>query len=400
MKRAAGLDTWKMQYELVVMPIILNIVKLLAYRCPDCGEIHRGKLPETLVGLLGPKLVTFLVYLKGIGHISVSGLQNILGTFGLKVSRGFICKILDKGSEALGKAYEEVMEALPGQKVLHIDETSHKENGRTLWTWVFRAVDFAFFCIKVDRSASVIVDMLGRAFKGIICCDYYSAYQKFLRMFPDVKAQFCLAHLKRDLKFLAEWLNDPKLSQYGQKLLDILGELFGQTKLYRTLKTPGGANDPDDPDLTDEAREAKAQETLEKMKLLGQKLKEAALDAPDNKKAQNIAKRFSKWPEDFYLTFLTIDGLNLDIEMTNNPAEQTVRTVVIDRHVTQGTRSPKGRTRCERIWTIIGSCAIQKRSAYDFIKKCVLAHCCGIGEYPSLIFKDKNSTWSCAHPDQ
>jgi hypothetical protein len=81
------------------------------------------------------------------------------------------------------------------------------------------------------------------------------------------------------------------------------------------------------------------------MKRLGAKLKKLALKAPDKKKAQNIAKRFTNWPDDFYLTFLTDEGLSLDVGMTNNAAEQIVRTVVIDRHVPQATRSLNGCSR-------------------------------------------------------
>jgi hypothetical protein len=37
---------------------------------------------------------------------------------------------------------------------------------------------------------------------------------------------------------------------------------------------------------------------------------------------------------------------------------------VIDRKVTQGTR---GQRWCERIWSVLATCAQQGRSAYDFI---------------------------------
>ena len=41
----------------------------------------------------------------------------------------------------------------------------------------------------------------------------------------------------------------------------------------------------------------------------------------------------------------------------NDLAEQAMRFVVIDRHITQGTRSEGGRRWCERIWTVIATCA-------------------------------------------
>jgi hypothetical protein len=37
-------------------------------------------------------------------------------------------------------------------------------------------------------------------------------------------------------------------------------------------------------------------------------------------------------------------------------AEQAIRFLVLDRLVTQGTRSERGRRWCERIWTAIATC--------------------------------------------
>ena len=62
------------------------------------------------------------------------------------------------------------------------------------------------------------------------------------------------------------------------------------------------------------------------------------------------------------------------MEPTNNLAEQAIRFVVIDRHVTQGTRGQPGRHSCERLWTVMATCAMQGRSAYDFLVQAVQAH--------------------------
>lgn len=54
---------------------------------------------------------------------------------------------------------------------------------------------------------------------------------------------------------------------------------------------------------------------------------------------------------------------------TNNLAEHAVRFVVIDRLITQGTRSIEGREAYERLWTVVGIYAMQRRSAYAFIPR-------------------------------
>jgi len=45
--------------------------------------------------------------------------------------------------------------------------------------------------------------------------------------------------------------------------------------------------------------------------------------------------------------------------------------IVIDRYVTQGTRSDRRRAASERIWTVIATCAMQGRSAFEFIRQAV-----------------------------
>ena len=32
-------------------------------------------------------------------------------------------------------AYEELLSLLPGEEVVNVDETGHKQKGRRLWTW-------------------------------------------------------------------------------------------------------------------------------------------------------------------------------------------------------------------------------------------------------------------------
>ena len=85
--------------------------------------------------------------------------------------------------------------------------------------------------------------------------------------------------------------------------------------------------------------------------------------------AQNMANRFRRHG-DAYFRFITTPGM----DPTNNVAEQAIRFVVIDRYVTQGTRSYKGREANERLWTVIGTCALQGRSAYNFILQAIHAY--------------------------
>ena len=97
---------------------------------------------------------------------------------------------------------------------------------------------------------------------------------------------------------------------------------------------------------------------------------------------RNLAKRFETHGES-YFRFVTTPG----VEPTNNLAEQAIRFVVIDRLITQGTRSEAGNRWCERIWTVIATCARQGRSVFSYLEAAVGAWFEGT-EAPSLLAGD------------
>jgi hypothetical protein len=55
------------------------------------------------------------------------------------LSRGQLAKVIGKVSQALEMPYEELLQRLPDEAALNVDETGHKENGLRMWTWCFRA---------------------------------------------------------------------------------------------------------------------------------------------------------------------------------------------------------------------------------------------------------------------
>ncbi len=88
------------------------------------------------------------------------------------------------------------------------------------------------------------------------------------------------------------------------------------------------------------------------------------------KSSSNSSKPPSSDIVNAYFRFITTPG----VEPTNNPAEQAIRFVVIDRRITQGTRSVKGRRWCERIWTVLATCAQQGRSAFAYLRDAIYAY--------------------------
>ena len=76
-------------------------------------------------------------------------------------------------------------------------------------------------------------------------------------------------------------------------------------------------------------------------------VKRATGRVPEHTDGPLIAKRMREWEQGY---FRCIDQ---DIEPTNNPAELTIRQVVLDRVVTQGIRGIAGNEWHGRFWSVL-----------------------------------------------
>lgn len=216
---------------------------------------------------------------------------------------------------------------------------------------------YTVFKIDPTRSADVLIAVLGTEFDGVLGCDYFSAYRRYQREF-GVTLQFCLAHLIREVKFLTT-LPDVRDRTYGERLREALRRLFGVIHRREELPASVFGSQP-------EAARAEV-------------LRCGTQDVPETKPSRNLAKRLETHGES-YFRFLTTPGM----EPTNNLAEQAIRFVVIDRLITQGTRSEAGNRWCERIWTVIATCTQQGRSVFAYLEAAVGAWFDG-AEAPSLL---------------
>jgi transposase len=328
--------------------------------CPHCRVMHQAPLPPGIGrgGLVGPTLTTLIAYLKGACHASYSTVRKFLRDVAkVTISRGELARIIAKVSRALEQPYQELLDDLPGQARLNVDETGHRQNGDRQWTWCFRAGLYTLFKIDPTRSADVLIGVLGAEFDGVLGCDYFSSYRRYQREF-GVLLQFCLAHLIRDVKYLTT-PPDPRDRAYGERLREALRSLFAVIHRREELSAP----------VFQIQLEAARAEVL----------RCGTRDVPETKHGRNLAKRFEAHGES-YFRFVTTPGL----EPTNNVAEQAIRFVVIDRLITQGTRSEAGNRWCERIWTVMATCVQQGRSVFSYLEAAVSAWFEGT-EAPSLL---------------
>jgi len=340
------------QIEVVAKPTEATEHQSLRCYCTACQKIHTCQIPQEVrkAGLCGPELTSIIGFLKGACHASFSTIRKYLrDVYDLRLSRGLLQKIIDKVSEAIAPIYESLFDKLKAERVLNVDETGHRDSGQRMWTWCFRSDGFTVFHINPRRSSGVLLDVLGEEFNGVIGCDYFSAYHKY-RGLADCAVQFCFAHLIRDLRFLKEH-STGRTHGWAGRLLDAIRDMF---RIIHDRKKLGKRFDGE---LEDAAMMV---------------LMRATYRVPNDPKALNLARRFEEHGDD-YLRFLTTPGL----EPTNNIAERAIRFVVIDRRVTQGSKSEKGQRWLERIWTLMATCEQRGISLFDCLRKAVKQHLAG-----------------------
>ena len=366
-----GEDAWRVVQQIEWAGRSLKIVEHRArrYRHADTGRIVVASLPEGVRRgeLLAPGTVGFIAYLKGACHLSYSSIRHFfMEVMGIELCVGLLCKAVAKTAEALEVPYEEVLEALPRQPVLGIDETGHRHMGQRCWTWCLQAPanhdDLGFTCFAIDasRGSGVVKDLLGVDYGGVIVCDYFSAYRKCWEDMEHVQIQFCWSHLIRDLKFLLT-LPGAIALKYGGRVLKVVRRMFA---LWHRRFDLG---------------EAYYRRALQRARI---DLLKSAKSKSNHPEVRKLAQRLTSRYADSYFTFMNYRG----VDPTNNRTEQQIRFVVIGRKVTQGTKAEIGKRWCERIWTTLATCRQRGKQLYHFLVESIQAefgirHC-----HPSLIY--------------
>jgi len=342
--------------ELVENPINITEYIRSAFWCASCDKIHYAPLPEGVIEnqLLGARLQAIVGYMKGTLHCSYSGIQEALkDVFNISICRGLLCNTIRRINEAIEYPYNQLHEHIKTAKTLFIDESGWKDNGAKYWAWVFATKLVSFFTIEKSRGSIVLKKVLGDIFKGSVVSDFFSAYIKY----ANAAQQFCLAHLIRDIKFLIT-LKDPLEQWFGKKLIVQFRLLFHLWHLREKIPKKKYKN---------------------YMNRVTNKIENILSNTAMPPHTKRLAKRFHKqWDSLFRFIF------NNDLEPTNNIAERAIRALVLDRKVTQGSRSLMGRQWNARIWTVLSTCKKQQRSSWQFIVDSIGAFHFN-QPYPSLI---------------
>jgi transposase len=348
-RRPAGRFGRRQVVELPPISVLVVEHRTHRLRCPECQARTTARLPVAVAGsVFGPRLQAAIVTLTARNRISRRGASELAGEmFGASMSVGSVDAICQHASDALADGYEALRSWILGQDAVHVDETGWRTAGDSRALWGMTTTDASFFELAERCNREQFNELIGD-YDGIVISDRWPGYE---HLDPE-RRQVCWSHIQRDFRRHSEGLAEQKT--FGEKGLELTGQVFKAWRVYQHEHHNREA-------LTREI--APIQTELEALlQHAGRKSKRTRLH---RRFANNLIKI---WPA--LWTFVTIDG----VEPTNNPAERALRSPVIHRKLSHGTRSDDGERFAERALSTAATCRQQGRSLFEFLTELITAH--------------------------
>lgn len=344
-RKLCGHDPAPLRHQVWEVPPIephVSEYQLHRLSCP-CGTTTCAALPPGVPrGQAGPRLIALTALLMGCFRQSKRRVALFLEqVLNQPCSPGWVVKLQNQATAALRPAYDELAALLPDQEQLGIDETPTKQGPHKAWLWTAVAARFTVFALRTTRAATVLGELLGPDYRGVVNCDRAKMY------YSQERLQWCWAHLKRDFQALID-AGDGVEKRLGRDLSRQTRKLFQAWARYRdgTLTRVGFQR---------------------LMKPIRQEIDALLLRgafAGIGMAEQLYNHRQWLW------TFVDTAG----VEPTNNASERALRHAVIWRKLSFGTQSSTGSRFVETLLTVVETCRQQSQNLFDFVATTLEAH--------------------------
>lgn len=322
-----------------VKPIVTRYV-MRSGRCPQCGQRHRAYHPDQISHatgaagvVIGPRAKALAADLKHRFGASYGKVCEALNdAFNLEVTRSAWCQADQRLAIQAKPVYEALIEALRSCTVVHSDETGWRIGTLSAWLWVFTNQHMTVYTIGTSRGHEVVINVLGKEFKGILVSDCFLAYDH--QALAEWLKQKCLSHLLKDLKEL----NETKI----RGAVRFAREVTALLQAALALKAQKEQLAPEQ--FTQQAQDLETR--LDALIDVHRQLTDA-----DNAR---FAKRLRKHRK-HVLRFLYVD----ELDATNNLAERQLRPAVITRKTNGCNRTDGGAETHAILGSILATCRQQ-----------------------------------------
>lgn len=262
---------------------------------------------------IGPNALALAADMKhrlGLSYRKITDLFD--NHFGLSVCAAALARAGQRLARFSEGTYRALVTIIRSSRIVYADETGWRINTRSAWLWVFTNDFVTVYLIREDRSQTVIREVLGAHFRGVLSSDCCASYDPI-----EADKQKCNGHILKDLSAI-EAIKAPATAQFSREAASVLRDAIASKRRF-----DGG-----------EMSEHGHASACGRIEARMDRILERNYRDPDNRR---LANRLTKH-RDHLFTFL----YRKEVEPTNNAAERALRPAVIARKLSAGNRSPTG----------------------------------------------------------
>jgi transposase len=312
--------------------------------CPCCRYKTRAAYDGDMIpsSPFGPRLMAIMALLTGVYHLGRRRAVELLSDLvGVRVSLGALSAVEKRVSDAVQPCVDEAWDRARAAEIKHTDGTTWSQAGRAMALWTIAAAGVTVFKILADSAKATLRPLYG-ALSGILVSDRAKA----LNFWAMARRQVCWAHLLRKFILFSERAGPSK--KFGRQLLDYTGLMFEYWHDYQSGNLDRA---------TFVAWMAPVQQQIE---VVLEQAVAAGIAGTSGSCADILAHRAALW------TFVDHDG----VDPTNNHAEREIRSFVLWRKRSFGTRSDRGNRFAENLMTVAHTARKQQRNVLAFLTEC------------------------------
>ncbi len=325
-------------YEEIPEPQPTKIIKaewgIYECGCGHCWESKPREVPDK--GIFGKNLQAQITLLRFDDRLPLrKTISAIERQFKTSLTSKAVYDVTKRVADKATPEYKTIMGKIRRATHLHIDETKIKVQGKTYWLWIFRSRKSIFFVVHKKRNKTVLDEVLGYKYKGIIICDGLSAYEEYTKYL-----QRCWAHILRETRDMAEKYDDAKPMHNWMK------DLFAKVK------------------------SVSVKDTLKKRKRLYDKCV---------KEMKWLIEKFSCYQHLIKVVTTIRNGLEFwftriihpQIDPTNNKGEQSLREMVVMKKIIGTLRNQDGADVMAKMMTLISTWRLNGQNPFYSLREII-----------------------------
>jgi transposase len=347
-----GVGQWEEEVEITETRQVFELpeprLEVIEYRrikrrC-RCGRVSCGEFPAQVLAPVqyGQRVQAMASLLSVAGCLSFGKISDLFADlYGSQLNTATLQTMVQRTS--LVMPMEVIKAEISKSKVVNVDETGVKENGKLKWYHTASTENLTYQYVHLKRGQEAMRDekSILPNFKGVLVHDCWESYFGF----TELKHAICNAHILRELTGIIE-NNESKWGQQMKDLLlemyrasdfgkGIIAELRSYQKRYQAILNLAEVEEP----------------PPKKVHPKG-KLKRT--------KGRNLLERLSKH-EAAVLRFAS----QAEVPFTNNQAERDIRQVKVKQKSGSGFRATSGSESFSRIHSFISTLRKQGRKVFE-----------------------------------